>query len=101
MFTKYGHSVYPRKLEEAFFHPYHELGSIGGMMSEEQMFEECGASSYTTVITDGNNINVTNVCRPTLKGLLEQNYLFVWDSCLRWFMGVNNKNIVHSKSRLP
>ena len=32
---------------------------------------------------------------------LEQNYLFVWDSCLRWFMGVNNENIVHSKSRLP
>ena len=30
------------------------------------------------------------------KGPLEQNYLFVWDSCLRWFLGVNNKNIVHS-----
>ena len=40
-------------------------------------------------------------CRRTLKGSLEQDYLFVWDSCLRWFMGVNNKNIVHSKSRLP
>ena len=44
-------------------------------------------------------------CRRTLKGSLEQNDLFVWDSCLRWFMGggggVNNKNIVHSKSRLP
>ena len=54
-------------------------------------------------------------------GSLEQNYLFVWDSCflkqidqkkksvlwadmsdyfLTWFMGVN-KNIVHSKSRFP
>ena len=40
-------------------------------------------------------------CRRTLKGTLEQNYLFVWDSCLRWFMGVINKNVVHSKSRLP
>ena len=40
-------------------------------------------------------------CRRTLKDLLEQNYLFVWDSCLRWFMGVNHNNIVHSKSRLP
>ena len=41
-------------------------------------------------------------CRRTLKGSLEQNYLFVWDSCfLRRFMGVNNKNIVHSKSRFP
>ena len=25
-------------------------------------------------------------CRQTLKGSLEQNYLFVWDSCLRWFI---------------
>ena len=41
-------------------------------------------------------------CRRTLKSLLEQNYLFVWDSCfLRLFMGVNNKNIVHSKSGFP
>ena len=31
---------------------------------------------------------------------LEQNYLFVCDICLRWFMWVNNKTIVHSKSRL-
>ena len=36
-----------------------------------------------------------------LKGSLEQNYIFVRDSCIRWFMGVNNNNIVHSKSRLP
>ena len=34
------------------------------------------------------------------KGSLEQNYLFVWDSCLRWSLGINNNNIVHSKSRL-
>ena len=41
-------------------------------------------------------------CRRTLKGSLEQNYLFVWDSFfLRSFMGVNNKNIVRSKSRFP
>ena len=40
-------------------------------------------------------------CRGTLKSSLEQNYLFVWDICLRWFMWVNNKTIVHSKSRLP
>ena len=43
-------------------------------------------------------------CRWTLKGTLEQNYLFVWDSCffkIRWFIGINNKNIVHSKSRFP
>ena len=40
-------------------------------------------------------------CRRILKGSLEQNYLFVWDICLRWFMWVNNKTIVHSKSRLP
>ena len=39
-------------------------------------------------------------CRRTLKSSLEQNYQFVWDSCLRWFMGVNNKSIVLSKSRL-
>ena len=39
-------------------------------------------------------------CRRTLKDSPEQNYLFVWDSCLRWFMVVNNKNIAHSKSRL-
>ena len=46
-------------------------------------------------------------CRRTLKDSLVQNYLFVWGSCfLRWFIGrggglVNNKNIVHSKSRFP
>ena len=30
-------------------------------------------------------------CRRTLKGSLEQIYLFTWDSCLRWFMGVKIK----------
>ena len=40
-------------------------------------------------------------CRRTFKGSLEQNYLFVWDSCLRWFIGVNNKNIVHCLIETP
>ena len=38
--------------------------------------------------------------RQTLKDSLEQNYLFVWDSCLRWFLGVNNESIVLNRDSL-